>query len=109
MKRIEIIMIYISFTLYLIKELLCGNPDLHIRKVGGVNTGYARGSFFVKKGSGGLAGIVITGFSFGRVPLIANTLIRTRRYLSNMSQVNLQVLSLIFLLILNLLNYMIMC
>ena len=49
-----------------------------------------------KKGSGGLAGIVITGFSFGRVPLIANTLIRTRRYLSNMSQVNLQVLSLIF-------------
>lgn len=32
----------------------------------------------------------------GTVPLIANTLIRTRRYLSNMSQVNLQVLSLIF-------------
>ena len=89
-------MIYISFTLYLIKELLCGNPGLHIRKVGGVNTGYARGSFFVKKGSGGLAGIVRTGFSYGRVPLIANTLIRTRRYLSNMSQVNLQVLSLIF-------------
>jgi hypothetical protein len=98
MKRIEIIMIYISFTLYLIKELLCGNPGQHNRKVGGVNTGYARGSFFVKKGSGGggLAGIVRTGFSFGRVPLIANTLIRTRRYLSNMSQVNLQVLSLIF-------------
>lgn len=43
-----------------------------------------------------MAGIVRTGFSFGRVPLIANTLIRTRRYLSNMSQVNLQVLSLIF-------------
>jgi hypothetical protein len=61
----------------------------------------------VKKGSGGLAGIVRTGFSFsgscgggggggGRVPLIANTLTRTRRYLSNISQVNLQVLLLIF-------------
>ena len=43
-----------------------------------------------------MAGIVRTGFSFGRVPLIANTLIRTPRYISNMSQVNLQVLSLIF-------------
>src|SRR5690349_1429700 len=98
MKRTEITMIYISFTLYQIKELLCGNPGLHFRgvKVGCVNTGYARGSFFVKKGNGGLAGIVGIGFSFGRVPLIANTLIRTRRYLSNMSQVNLQVLSLIF-------------
>jgi hypothetical protein len=110
MKRIEIIMIYISFALYLIKELWCGNPGLHFRKakVGGVNTGYDHGSFFVKKGSGGLAGIVRTGFSFsggcggggsgggGRVPLIANTLTRTRRYLSNISQVNLQVLLLIF-------------
>ena len=43
-----------------------------------------------------MAGIVRTGLSFGRVPLIANTLTRIRRYLSNMSQVNLQVLSLIF-------------
>ena len=53
--------------------------------------------FLLKRvAGGGLAGIVRTGFSFGTVPLIANTLIRTRRYLSNMSQVNLQVLSLIF-------------
>jgi hypothetical protein len=45
MKRIEIIMIYISFTLYLIKELLRGNPALHFRKAKvGVNTGYDRGS-----------------------------------------------------------------
>ena len=51
MKRIEIIMIYISFTLYLIKELLRGNPGLHFRKakVGGVNTGYDRGSFSLLK------------------------------------------------------------
>lgn len=94
MKTLEIIIIYISFTLYLIKGLWGGDLGLpgRVAKVGNVITRYDSG--FTKKGSSFLVGGVKKGCLLGSVSLIVNS--RTRRYLSNMSRVSLQVLALIF-------------
>jgi len=72
MTRIERIIMYISFTLYLIKWLACGNPGLHgkVVKVGSVITRYDSGLLrcvarSTKKGSGFLIDRVRRGCLLG--------------------------------------------